>query len=73
MALYATLNENNHICIYPDNEDFLGVQRMEFPLGIHLLNLMYLDIDEIARTLLDDPSISFIELYHDYSDIANHI
>lgn len=30
MALYATLNENNHICIYPDNEDFLGVQRMEF-------------------------------------------
>ena len=38
MALYATLNENNHICIYPDNEDFLGVQRMEFPLGIHLLN-----------------------------------
>ena len=47
MALYATLNENNHICIYPDNEDFLGVQRMEFPLGIHLLNLMYLDIDEI--------------------------
>ena len=22
MALYATLNENNHICIYPDNEDF---------------------------------------------------
>ena len=47
MALYATLNENNHICIYPDNEDFLGVQRMEFPLGIHLLNFMYLDIDEI--------------------------
>ncbi len=47
MALYATLNENNHICIYPDNEDFLGVQRIEFPLGIYLLNFMYLDIDEI--------------------------
>jgi len=43
MASYATLNENNH----PDNEDFLGVQRMEFPLGIHLLNFMYLDINEI--------------------------
>ena len=47
MALYATLNENNNICIYLDNEDFLEVQRMEFPLGIHLLNLMYLDFDEI--------------------------
>lgn len=37
------------------------------------LDYKYLDIDEIARTLLDDPSISFIELYNDYSDIAYYI
>lgn len=39
----------------------------------HELDYEYIDIDEIARILLDDPSISFIELYNDYSDIDNYV